>query len=89
MERRGESWRRDCMLRGFEKRGSTMRSLTWRWIVAIVVGSLWGALVAPARPSNTVGKRPSPEAAADAAHYRPSNTKLTALALRIVNAPGF
>ncbi len=66
-----------------------MRSLTWRWVVAIVVGSLWGALFAPARPPSTVGKRPIREAAADAAHYQPSGVTRSALALRVVNATRF
>ncbi len=65
-----------------------MRSLTWRWAVAIVVGSLWGALVAP-RSSGTVGNHPPQEAAADAVHYREPTVTNAALALRVVNAPRF
>jgi hypothetical protein len=65
-----------------------MRSLTWRWAVAIVVGSLWGALVAPARSSNTVGKRPI-RAAEDAVHYGPQTVTAAALALRVVKAQDF
>ena len=44
-----------------------MRSLFWRWVFSVVVGSLWGAIVSP-------GKSPTGEwqvraPTADAAHY--------------------
>jgi hypothetical protein len=39
-----------------------MRSLIWRWSVAVVVGSLWGALISPSR-LHTAGEVPkSPKA---------------------------
>jgi hypothetical protein len=47
-----------------------MRSLVLRWSVAIVVGSLWGAVLSPGR-SATAGVKTT-QFVSDAAHYAQS-----------------
>ena len=47
--------------------GPKMRSLLLRWGVAVVVGSLWGAILSPGRPA-TAGVKAT-QLVCDAAHY--------------------
>jgi hypothetical protein len=48
-----------------------MRSLLVRWGVAVVVGTLWGAIVSPRMPGGTQGARAT-ALNSDAAHYAQS-----------------
>ena len=48
-----------------------MRSLLLRWGVAVVGGTLWGAILSPAAPVGSRGTRPT-SSVCDAAHYAQS-----------------
>ncbi len=48
-----------------------MRSLLLRWGVAVVVGTLWGAVVSPRPPRGTHGAK-ARSLVSDAAHAAPS-----------------
>jgi hypothetical protein len=47
-----------------------MRSLLLRWGVAVVVGSLWGAILSPGRPATAAAK--TTQLVSNAAHYAQS-----------------
>ncbi len=55
-----------------------MRSLFLRLVVAVVVGSLWGAVVAPTRASSSTDGHQQP-AGMDAVHHLAQSRMLTAL----------
>jgi hypothetical protein len=48
-----------------------MRSLLLRWGVAVVVGTLWGAIVSPRTPYGSHGAKTT-SLVSDAAHYAQS-----------------
>lgn len=55
-----------------------MRSLFLRWGVAVVVGSLWGAILSPGRPATAGAK--TTQLVSDAAHYAQSTRALHSFA---------
>lgn len=55
-----------------------MRSLALRWVVSVVVGCLWGAVIVPARSARAPSPEASNPAAVDATHY-PAIEKAIAL----------
>ena len=55
-----------------------MRSLLLRWSVAIVVGSLWGAILSPGHPGPAEAR--TTQLVSDAAHYASSASSVHAFA---------
>jgi hypothetical protein len=55
-----------------------MRSLLLRWGVAVVVGSLWGAILSPGRPAPAGSK--TTQLVFDAAHYAQSTRTVRSFA---------
>jgi hypothetical protein len=66
-----------------------MRSLALRWTVSIVVGSLWGTVVAPARRPQARSTEASRAVAVDAPHYPAIAKTVTSTELASVNPMGF
>jgi len=62
-----------------------MRSLFLRWGVAVVVGSLWGAILSPGRPGTE--RATTTQLATDAARYAQSTKAFHSFASSGDNSP--
>ncbi len=63
-----------------------MRSLLLRWGVAVIVGSLWGAILSPGHPA-TAGLKTT-QLVSDAAHYAQSTRAVHSFASSGEKSPG-
>ena len=66
-----------------------MRSLALRWAVSVVVGSLWGTVMAPARRPPPRSSEASRTVAMDAPQYPAITKTITLTGFSIVNPMSF
>jgi hypothetical protein len=78
-------WRLDCI--ACSRAEAEMRSLFLRWVVAVVVGSLWGAIAAPGNLHAERARMKTP--AADATRQSISAKTIAALGPSAVNTMNF
>ena len=66
-----------------------MRSLAWRWAIAVIVGSLWGAVIPPGKPARLPDEATVRPARAETTQCPAIQKGIAALTIGDVNAMSF